>query len=70
MGLDPDRAMSSPNVAHFGPVGHVSVSSENPGLVSAYTKVSLGTAPRPRWVGRLQLPRNPTGIQPEDREQA
>lgn len=38
----------NPSATHLGSVGHFSVSSESPGLVSACTKVSLGTAPRSR----------------------
>lgn len=49
-------AMSSPSAAHLGPAGHVSVSSENPGLESAYSKISLGTGLRPRWSGKAADP--------------
>lgn len=50
MGLEACQlVIGSPSAVHFGFFGHVLVSSESPSLVSAYTKVSLGRAPRPKW---------------------
>lgn len=51
------RTLGSSSALHLGLVVHVSVSSESPGWVSAYTKISLETAPRPVWSGQACLAR-------------
>lgn len=53
------ETMRSSLAVHLDLVGHVSVRSENPGLLSAYTKVSLGRAPRPRGSGKASALPNP-----------